>query len=59
MKAMDQHEVSTRKVGRPQTLSRGAWILAAAVAVAVMSGCLAAAAGGAGYVVGHEVADDD
>lgn len=44
---------------RVRTLSRGAWVLVAAVAVTVMSGCLAAAAGGAGYVVGHEVADDD
>jgi hypothetical protein len=59
---MSMHEqvvVTGAMPRRVRTLSRGAWVLVAAVAVTVMSGCLAAAAGGAGYVVGHEVADDD
>lgn len=59
MNTNDREVVTGTMQPRGRTLSRGAWVVVAAVAVTVMSGCLAAAAGGAGYVVGHEVADDD
>lgn len=49
---------NTNKNRHPHWLITAAGICVLA-AISSMSGCLAAAAGGAGYVVGHEVGEND